>query len=675
MRTSPGKPEPLGTSKYGNGINFAIHARDIKTITLIIHPESRGDDMIEIPLDPQKNRAENIWHIMIEDLPKSFSYNYKLRQNLADPPLIVNDPYARILQGRNLWAAPRNSLPIYRCLHTESTFNWEEDVSPSILPADTIIYELHVRGFTQDQSSGVKARGTFLGLTEKIPYLKSLGITTVELLPICEFDETIVDRKNPLNGKQLFNYWGYDPLGYFAPKTSYAWNSDRDGPIIEFKTMVKEFHRAGLEVILDVVYNHTGEGPQDGPTYSFRALDETGYYMVDKTGYYQNFTGCGNTFNCNHPLVQNLIIDSLRYWVMEMHVDGFRFDLASILSRGKNGPAMKNPPLLTKINSDPILSKTKLIAEAWDAAGLYQVGAFPGGKRWAEWNDKFRDTIRRHVRSDEGVIPELATRISGSSDLFRPGGRSPNHSINFITAHDGFTLNDLVSFNQKRNKMNGEDNRDGANENFSSNYGKEGPSTDSRINKLRLKQMKNMFCLLLLSQGTPMIVAGDEFGRTQQGNNNPYCQDNEISWVDWEQLEKNADLFRFFKFLIEFRKEHPSLRREHFFDEESAQDSEIIWYNSDLKSPQWSGRLFSLAFHLAGNKKDSDIYVISNSAKETKYFKLPKLVRELSWTLSIDTSKASPEDIVSIGEELQIEEQEKYNVVAQSTVVLVAKKF
>jgi len=669
----PGRPESLGTSRYGNGINFAIHARDIQTISLLLYPESGEDNAVEILFDPRNNRTKNIWHIQIEDLPESFSYNYKLTSNHADRPWVVNDPYARIFMGRNLWASQRDSLPVYRCIHTENAFDWEEDTTPEIPPSDTIIYELHVRGFTRDPSSNVEAPGTFIGLTEKTPYLKSLGITTVELLPVFEFDETLIKRKNPLDGNQLFNYWGYDPLGYFAPKASYAYKSDGDGPITEFKTMVKEFHRAGLEVILDVVYNHTGEGPRDGPNYSFRRLDETAYYMVDQAGNYHNYTGCGNTVNCNHPLVQKLILDSLRYWVTEMHVDGFRFDLASILSRGKDGSVLKDPPLLKKINSDPILSKTKLIAEAWDAAGLYQVGSFPGGKRWTEWNDKFRDTIRRYIRGDEGIVPELATRIAGSSDLFQQSHRSPLHSINFITAHDGFTLNDLVSFNKKRNKMNGEDNRDGANENFSSNYGKEGPAENDQINRLRIKQMKNLASLLLLSQGTPMLVAGDEFGRTQQGNNNPYCQDNQISWINWELLKKNADLFRFFRLLIAFRKAYPSLRRENFFKKDPSGKSDITWYDSKLKSPQWSGHIFSLAFYLRGRDEDSDIYVISNSAKKREHFRLPRLKDKLSWALSIDTSKETPNEIFSAGEEFIIEDQERYEVKAQSTVVLVAK--
>ncbi len=673
MNTSSGNPEPLGTSIIGDCINFAIHARPIQAISLLIYQESAPAETIEIPLSTSRNRTGNIWHIQIKDLPESFSYNYRISPASSES-MVINDPYTRIFTGRNQWGSSEKTLPVYCCLHTENTFNWEKDAPPLIPMSDTIIYEIHLRGYTRHHSSKVEAPGTFRGLVEKIPYLKSLGITTVELLPIFEFDETLIERRNPFNGERLFNFWGYDPLGYFAPKASYAFDAAMDGPVREFKEMVKEIHRSGLEVILDVVYNHTGEGAQNGPTFSFRRLDESVYYMIDQAGHYQNFTGCGNTLNCNHPLVQNMILESLQYWVKEMHVDGFRFDLASILTRGEDGSVLEDPPILKKISNDPILSKTKLIAEAWDAGGLYQVGSYPGGKRWAEWNDKFRDTIRRYVRGDEGIVPDLATRIAGSSDLFLNSNRSPGHSINFITSHDGFTLNDLVSFNNKRNKMNGENNRDGMNENYSSNYGKEGPSPDKQIIDLRNKQMKNMACLLLLSQGTPMIVAGDEFGRTQQGNNNPYCQDNEISWIDWQRLEENADLFRFFKVLIEFRKSHPSLSRSSFFEENSSGKSDICWYDTHLNPPQWSARLYSLAFHLPGGEKDSNLYIISNSAKKIQYFQLPDLTREYFWALSVDTAKDSPEDIFTVGEESRIEDQRQYQVMANSTVVLVAKK-
>jgi isoamylase len=479
---------------------------------------------------------------------------------------------------------------------------------------------------------------------------------------------------NPISGEKLFNFWGYDSLGYFTPKASYAAENGQGNQVVEFKTMVKEFHKAGIEVILDIVFNHTGEGERGGPIFSFRGLDNAVYYMTDRSsGQYHNFTGCGNTVNCNHPAVQQMILDALGYWITEMHVDGFRFDLASILSRGEDGSVMDHPPILDKINKDPVLSQKKLIAEAWDAAGLYQVGSFPGGKRWAEWNDKFRDNIRRYIRGDKGQVGELATRIAGSSDLFQNNGRAPYHSINFITCHDGFTLNDLVSYDRKHNKMNGENNRDGMNENFSSNYGKEGPSNDIELNFLRKKQIKNMATLLLISQGVPMILAGDEFGRTQQGNNNPYCQDNEISWVNWELARQNAGLLRFFSHLIQFRKNHPALRRPVFFDDDRSGNIPIHWYKSQLNRPDWSGKTASLAFHLLPVPGDTDIFVISNSEKRKKRFLLPNLPFGKTWFLTLNTDLTEPEDINAQDHEKHLTDQRHYMVEAQSTVILISK--
>ncbi|RMD52954.1 MAG: glycogen debranching enzyme GlgX, partial [Nitrospirae bacterium] len=482
--------------------------------------------------------------------------------------IVLVDPYTQALTDSHKWGDNENEL-----IHSEvenylkrascvvvDDFDWQGDKPLNIPLQNSIIYELHVRGYTVHTSSGVKHPGTFKGLIEKIPYLKSLGITAVELMPIAEFNENDNYFRNPFTGEKLKNFWGYSTIAFFAPKASYA-SAKKDGAQIrEFKELVREFHKAGIEVILDVVFNHTAEGGEKGPVFSFKGLDNSIYYILspeDKE--YMNFSGCGNTINCNHPIVRNFIIDCLRYWVIEMHVDGFRFDLASILGRDRNGNILSNPPIIERIAEDPILSKTKLIAEAWDAAGLYQVGSFYGS-RWAEWNGKFRDDVRKFISGYPGTLSALATRFAGSADLYRDSGRRPYHSINFVTSHDGFTLYDLVSYNKKHNYANGEDNRDGMDENFSWNCGVEGETEDLNIMNLRWRQIKNYATILLLSQGVPMILAGDEFGRTQKGNNNAYCQDNEISWVNWELAEKNNHLLRFFKYLIILRRLHPVFR-------------------------------------------------------------------------------------------------------------------
>ena len=641
--------------------------------------------MISVPLDPQKNKSDDIWHIEISGLPEIFEYGYILSkkpnntssaQDLSSLS-VLNDPYARTYSGGENWGKNNRDNPDanrFRSLYTAEPFDWEEDSPLNIPLSDTIIYELHLRGYTKHPSSKVKFPGTYAGLIEKIPYLKSLGITAIELLPINEFDETGVERTNPQSSERLFNFWGYDPLGYFAPKANYASHSSASGAINEFRQLVKAMHKAGIEVILDIVFNHTGEGPQDKPAFSFRGLADSTYYMTDlKTGHYLDFTGCGNTVNCNHPVVRKMILDALRYWVTEMHVDGFRFDLVSILSRDEDGSVMENPPVIEEISWDPVLSGTKLIAEAWDAAGLYQVSSFPGGQRWAIWNDKIRDTIRRHVRGDSGQIPDLATRIAGSADLFRDMGRSPHHSINYITAHDGFPLADLVSYSKKNNLINGEINADGMNENYSANYGQEGPVSDPRINELRRKQMKNMAALLFLSQGVPMMLAGDEMGRSQRGNNNGYCQDNDLSWIDWNLLHKNADLLRFFKILIQFRKDHPALRRKSFFEDDKTKENKIHWYDNILNPPNWTGNLSSLAFHLLPVNEDTDIFVITNSNKNRKRFHLPKLIEEINWHLVMDTNQPEPGDIVEKGNEVLLTNQNYYQTEAQSTILLISK--
>ena len=455
--------------------------------------------------------------------------------------------------------------PYRNAVVVDNDFDWGDDQPLNLPLVDSIIYEAHVRSFTVHSSSGVAHPGTYAGLIEKIPYLKQLGVTAVELLPVNEFEEGDTDRVNPFTGERLLNLWGYQPTAFYAPNTAYSSNRADGEQVREFKQLVRALHQAGIEVILDMVFNHTAEGDENGPTWSFRGIDNSTYYILDPdTGKYVNFSGCGNTVNCNNPVVRDFIVDCLRYWVLEMHVDGFRFDLASILGRGMDGRVLKNPPLLESLAYDPVLANSKLIAEAWDAAGLYQVGTLPSWGRWAEWNGIYRDDVRKFVKGDAGMTSALATRLLGSPDLYETSAREPYHSINFVTCHDGFTLNDLVSYNEKHNLANGENNTDGTDANYSWNCGVEGPTDDPAINQLRARQRKNFAAILLCSHGVPMFLEGDEIGRTQQGNNNAYCQDNEVSWLDWRMMASHADLLRFFRLMIAFRKRCPLLRRDSF---------------------------------------------------------------------------------------------------------------
>ncbi len=528
----------------------------------------------------------------------------------------------------------------------------------------TIVYELHVRGFTCHPSSGVENPGTFLGLCEKIPYLQSLGVTAVQLMPILEFDELDQIHKHPVTGRQLKNYWGYSPMSFFSPKASYA--ARAGDQVREFKQMVKSFHRSGIEVILDVVYNHTCEGNENGPTISFRGLDNAIYYMLDKYGRYYNYAGCGNTLNCNHPVVRDLIIDSLTYLVAELHVDGFRFDLASILGRGSDGRVLEDPPLIRHIAEHPVLAGTKLIAEAWDAAGLHQLGKFPAWGRWAELNGCFRDDVRRFVRSDPNAVASLAKRICGSLDIYGDSSRHPYHSINFITSHDGFTLNDLVSYNEKRNWENGEDNRDGSQYNLSWNCGWEGPADDAEIKALRFRQMKNFLTILLISQGIPFIAQGDEFARTQKGNNNAYCQDTEISWVDWSLLDTNAGLFRFTRMLIALRLRHFALSREEFVNR-------VSWHGTKLGDPDWTGNSRTLAFLMHGWHSQPDIYVMFNAHWEWQKFFLPTRSGQWRWRRLIDTRLDSPGDIAEDNDAIPLDPPDFYNLGPRSAVILISQ--
>ncbi len=685
---SRGHPLPLGATLLRNGINFAVFSERAKTLSLVFYESCEEEPIAEFPLDPRFNRTGSVWHAFISGLDPGVSYGYRItvdgNENLSR--IILLDPYSKATCGGEAWGKPTRierggRKHTFRISHIiDDDFDWEYDHPLNIPLRDTVIYELHVRGYTRHSSSGVQSPGTFKGLMEKIPYLRELGITAVELMPITDFDETAIERRNPVTGERLFNFWGYDPLGFFAPKVAYAESRGVGEAVREFKTMVREFHKAGIEVLLDMVFNHTGEGNAEGPVYNFKGFDPSYYYILDaKTGEFINYSGCGNTINCNRPVVRNMIMDSLRYWVTEMHVDGFRFDLASILGRGRDGSVLPSPPLIEHIAEDPVLANAKLIAEAWDAAGLYQVGTFPHFQRWMELNGKFRDDVRSFVRGDKGAVPGLATRLAGSSDLYQDDGREPYHSVNFITNHDGFTLNDLVSYNRKHNEANGEENRDGSDHNISWNCGVEGPIHSAEINDLRKRQVKNFAAILLLSQGVPMLLSGDEFGRTQRGNNNAYCQDNEIGWIDWRLAETNQDLLRFFRILIRFRKTHPNLRRSRFEVDTINGIDEMSWHGERLQKPQWDEKSRSLALYLAGNPAaeppTKDLYILFNASDKSQRFELPLLSHGLRWFTVADTFKASPDDICEEGKEILLHNQRYYTARSRSVVLLMGKEY
>ncbi|MCL4810017.1 MAG: glycogen debranching enzyme, partial [Thermoanaerobaculia bacterium] len=521
-------------------------------------------------------------------------------------------------------------------------------------------------------SSGVAHPGTFRGVVEKIPYLVDLGVTAVELMPVTEFEENDNERRNPFTGERLKNLWGYHPVSFFAPRSAYAASREPGAAVDEFREMVKALHEAGIEVILDIVVNHTGEGDEKGPTHSFRGLDNSTYYILDGEGRYTNFSGCGNTFNCNHPVARDLVLDALRYWVTEMHVDGFRFDLASILGRGRDGSVLTNPPLLERIAADPVLANTKLIAEAWDAAGLYQVGHFPNWGRWAEWNGRYRDDLRRFLKGDGGMVSLLATRLSGSADLYQGGGRAPHHSVNFVTSHDGFPLADLFTYSRKYNDANGEGNRDGGDDNHSWNCGHEGPGAPPEVERLRRRMARNAFALLLVSQGVPMILSGDEAGRTQRGNNNAYCQDNEISWFDWELVERNADLVRFVKTLVRLRRRNPLLRRRSFVAEGPGA-APVTWHGHVPYRPDWSPGATCLGMHLKDPAEGDDVYVVANAHHETHRIELAPPSAGRRWHVVVDTYREPPFDAFEEGSEPLLADPMHLEVGPRSIVVLTGK--
>jgi glycogen operon protein len=608
-----------------------------------------------IPLDPVRNRAYHYWHVFVPEVAPGQLYGYRVTGPTApdrglrfDPTKVLLDPYGRgvvVPKTYDRLAAQHpgdNAAAAMKSVVVDNgAYDWEGDLPLNLPAARSVIYEMHVRGFTRHPSSGVgeQARGTFAGLIEKIPYLQQLGVTAVELLPVFQFDAFDAPP-----GKM--NYWGYAPISFFAPHQAYSSRQDPLGPVDEFRDMVKALHRAGIEVILDVVYNHTAEGNEHGPTLCFRGIDNPTYYMLENEGaQYANYTGCGNTFNANHPVVRRMIVDSLRYWVEEMHVDGFRFDLASILSRDSNGHPLPSPPVLWDIESDPSLATTKLLAEAWDAAGLYQVGSFVGDA-WKEWNGRFRDDVRDFFRGEPGSLRGVADRIVGSPQVYGHKMRETEQSVNFVTCHDGFTLNDLVSYNGKHNEANGEDNRDGANDNRSWNCGIEGPTDDPAVEKLRNRQIKNFMTVTMMSLGVPMILMGDEVRHTQHGNNNAYCQDNEISWFDWSLVEKHAGVHRFVKLLIARRLLRTvKHERDRLPLTTLLQQANKAWHGVKLDRPDWGDKSYSVA--LAGELRDEGLmfHLILNAYWQPLEFELPKL-QEATWQRWIDTALDSPDDIM-----------------------------
>lgn len=665
-----GKPI-LGATIDDDFTNFAVFSKNAKSVTIQIFSHSHDTEPVfQYKLNEIYNKTGHIWHIKIKDVGHGSYYGWKIdgqfdiaSGNRFDATKLLVDPYGKaVVKGPGHFS--------YKSVVVDdSKYDWEDVVRPNIPMEETIIYEMHVRLFTQSNSSGVKCKGTFKGILEKLDHLKKLGVTTLELLPVYDFNVDSNTNLNPLTGEKLKDVWGYNPNNFFAVAKHYT-NAENDGDeVVDFKDFVKAVHKEGFEVILDVVYNHTGEGNEKGPTLNFRGIDNQIYYMLSPYDrkYYANYSGTGNTLNANHPVVKKLIIDSLTYWVTEMHVDGFRFDLASILGRDNNGQWMGEYSLLRDIAQDPILATTKLISESWDAAGGYHLGEMPAG--FAEWNGKYRDVIRRFLNGDINVISNLATRITGSPDLFKKEGRGPLDSINFVTAHDGFTMWDLFSYNSKHNIANGENNRDGTNDNISCNYGVEGETKDPVIIKMRKKQVKNAVTLLMISQGVPMIVMGDEFCRTQQGNNNPYCQDNDINWVDWKRKEEFKDIYDYFCKIIKFRKDHPLLRRNHFLSQGAK--GEISWHGVESDYPDWAYYSRTIAFVLHGHTKivreDVDIYVAINGYEKTLTFKLPE-PENGKWHRVVDTGKDAPDDFLEHPTEVK---GNKYEVECFSIVICV----
>ena len=640
----PGFFREFGAVAIPGGVNFTIHTHGATSCELLLFHRKAEEPYAVIPF-PESYRIGFCYSMIVFDLDiEEFEYAYRLdgpydeKKGLRfDKNKILLDPYARAVTGQSQWGHVNNAQHGYRARVVQSNFDWGDQRHHSIPMEDLIIYELHVRGFTMDESSGVKHHGTFEGLREKIPYLKELGINAVELMPIFEFDEMRDVRL--IDENELIDFWGYNPVSFFAPNTSYCSSMEYNREGLELKTLIKDLHDNGIEAILDVVFNHTAEGNEFGPCFSFKGFDNNIYYMLTPDGHYYNFSGCGNTLNCNHPVVRDMILECLRYWVIEYRVDGFRFDLASILGRNDDGTPLSQPPLLRSLAFDSILGNVKLIAEAWDAGGLYQVGSFPSWKRWAEWNGRYRDDMRRFLKGDDFLAQTAAARITGSPDLYDPAYRGGNASINFLTCHDGFTLYDLYSYNQKHNEANGWGNTDGADDNNSWNCGVEGETDDPAILALRKRLMKNACAILLCSRGTPMFLSGDEFADTRYGNNNPYCQDNLISWLDWSLLKKNKDLFDFFQYMIRFRKDHPVIRKD--LEPSYLGIPAMSTHGLTPDETNFSGDSHVVCVRFAGynesTQKEDLVYLAVNSGWFPVTLTLPELPEHYKWKVAVNT--------------------------------------
>lgn len=661
VKTHPGQSFPIGTSFSEDGVNFCIFSKNATDVDLLLFNDA--NDLLPsqvFKLDKVKNKTYHYWHICVEDLKPGQLYGYRIhgpyqpeKGHRFDPSKVILDPYAKavtIPEDYNRKALNEfgnaSAFSLKSVLVDTSQYDWEDDKHPRRPFSRTVIYEMHVGGFTKRDNSGVEEhlKGTFLGLIEKIPYLKDLGITAVELLPVFQFD-----TQDAPSG--LENYWGYSPISFFAPHQGYS--SDPSNPLQvlnDFRDMVKAFHKAGIEVILDVVFNHSSENKENGPTYTFKGIDNSIYYLLEEEdkSKYKDYSGTGNSLNANQSIVRRMILSSLHFWVRDMHVDGFRFDLASILSRDEKGNPIENPPILWDIESDPILAGTKLIAEAWDAAGLYQVGNFTGDS-WKEWNGRFRDDTRSFLRGDNGKIGDFVTRLIGSPDMYASKKRGPEQSINFISCHDGFTLHDLVSYNEKHNLANNEQNRDGNNDNLSWNCGVEGPTNDPDILALRRRQVKNFLTINLLSLGVPMIWMGDEVCHTQYGNNNAYCQNNELTWFDWDLIHKNKDIYRFVKFLIHKRFRMESSQEDfNLILSDFLQQSRIIWHGVKINLPDWSETSHSIAFTIVAMHGKKAMHYIINAYHHDLDFELPIIMDDklVTWRRWLDTSLDSPNDIL-----------------------------
>jgi isoamylase len=668
---------------------FSRHATGVR-LEFYQHPDDSSPARI-IDFDPIRHRTGDIWHVWVRGIPAGQLYGYRIdgpyvpeEGHRFNPHKLLLDPYARAIAGVKDWdfSAARgydsssrlsdlsfstvdNAGTAPKSIVTCDDFDWGTDIPPKHSASDTVIYEIHVRGFTIHPSSSVTHPGTFAGLIEKIPYLQDLGVTAIELMPVLEFNENELQQLNPITGEKLKNYWGYNPVAFFAPKQSYALDGSHWRQAVEFREMVKAFHGAGIEVILDIVLNHTAEGDELGPTICLRGLENSIFYMLQENcRYYKDFTGVGNTLNANHPVVRELVTSVLRYWVMHMHVDGFRFDLASVLGRDVHGNILRDAPLLEDVAEDPILRDVKIIAEAWDAGGAYQVGDF-STKRWTEWNGRFRDDVRRFWIGDEGMSGSFASRICGSSDLYERSGKGPASSLNFVTCHDGFTLNDLVSYKEKHNYENGELNRDGTDANYSDNCGVEGPSDDLAVERMRIRLIKNFLLTLFVSRGVPMLLGGDEFRRTQRGNNNAYCQDNEVSWFDWSLLEKNKEIHRFTRMMIAFRHVHPVLRKEKFYT-----DEEIKWFAPDGATPHWADPWQKSFACLILGETEPDLFLLFNAGAAAVDFYLPALPPGKIWRLAVDTSRTAPDDFFDPGKEPPIEGQIGFQLQPRSSAIL-----